>query len=112
MMDKNTIIGIILIIAIFIGSSMINSARLKKGYEKAVVAAEAEVADGNLERARTQYVNALRFKPNHPDVLKKLNELNIELGITPEETAEDTSTVSEETKQAVPAVPVPSAAPG
>jgi len=112
MMDKNTIIGIILIIAIFIGSSMINSARLKKGYEKAVAAAEAEVADGNLERARTQYVNALRFKPNHPDVLKKLNELNIELGITPEETAEDTSTVSEETKKAVPAVPVPSAAPG
>src|SRR4030042_5033724 len=94
-MDKNTIIGIILIILIFIGSSVINNARLKRGYEKAVAVAEAEVAQGNLERARTEYVNALRYKPNHPDALKKLNELNIQRGVTPEKRVEDSIKVTE-----------------
>jgi YidC/Oxa1 family membrane protein insertase len=104
-MDKNTIIGIILIIAIFIGSSIINNARLNKGFEKAVAAAEAEMANGNLERARTEYVNALRYKPNQPDVLKKLNELSIELGIIPEETAADTTKISEAPVVAKPEIP-------
>lgn len=112
MMDKNTIIGIVLIIAIFIGSSIINSARLNKGYEKAVAAAEAEIADGNLERARTEYVNALRFKPNHPDVLTRLNELNIQLGIVPADTAADeTGTVQETRNQAAP-IPSSTVLPG
>jgi len=106
-MDKNTIIGIILIIAIFIGSSLINNVRLKKGYEKAVAVAETEVAKGNLERARTEYVNALRYKPNNPDVLKKLNELNIKLGITPVEAEEDTTQVTEVPEETTPAIKVP-----
>ena len=105
MMDKNTITGIILIIAIFIGSSIINNARLTKGFEKAVELAEAEAAKGNLERSRTEYVNALRFKPNHPDVLKKLNELNIQLGITHAEPAEDTTQTSEKPGETVMTVP-------
>jgi YidC/Oxa1 family membrane protein insertase len=80
-MDKNTITGIILIFAIFIGFSIYNSSKLNKGYQEAIKAAETEVANGNLERARTQYVNALRFKPNNPEALTKLNDLNIKLGI-------------------------------
>src|SRR4030043_451381 len=111
-MDKNTIIGIILIIAIFIGSSLINNVRLKKGYEKAVAVAETEVAKGNLERARTEYVNALRYKPNNPDVLKKLNELNINLGIPPVEAEEDTTQVKQVPEVTSPAVKVTAPADG
>ena len=62
-MDKNTIIGIILIFLIFVGFSLFNSSKSKKGFNDAVEAAKTEIANGNLERARTEYVNALRFKP-------------------------------------------------
>ncbi len=93
-MDKNTITGIILIFAIFIGFSIYNSNRLNKGYKEAIKAAETEVASGNLERARTQYVNALRFKPNNPEALSKLNELNIKLGIEPGPDQEKKDTIN------------------
>ncbi len=90
-MDKNTIIGIILIFLIFIGASIFNNQRLNKGFENAVATAETEIANGNLERARTEYVNALRFKPNQSDVLEKINDLNLKLGIVPEAPVEDTT---------------------
>lgn len=92
-MDKNTIIGIILIIAIFIVTSVINNSRHTRAFEKAVTVAEAEAAKGNLERARTEYVNALRYKPNNPEVLDKISELNIKLGITQGEPEKDTTQV-------------------
>ena len=34
-----------------------------------------------METARTEYINALRFSPNQTEVIEKLNELNIKLGI-------------------------------
>jgi YidC/Oxa1 family membrane protein insertase len=92
-MDKNTITGIILIFAIFIGFSIFNSSKLNKGYKEAIKAAETEAASGNLERARTQYVNALRFKPNNPEALSKLNELNIKLGIVEDSILQKKDTV-------------------
>jgi YidC/Oxa1 family membrane protein insertase len=90
-MDKNTITGIILIFAIFIGFSIYNGSRLNKGFENAVKIAESEVAAGNLERARTEYVNALRFKANNPEVLAKIEELNVKLGISTEGQVADTA---------------------
>ncbi|MCX6302964.1 MAG: membrane protein insertase YidC [Bacteroidia bacterium] len=111
-MDKNTIIGIVLIIAIFIGASIFNNSRLKKGYQKAVAVAEAEVAKGNLERARTEYVNALRFKPNDPAVLEELNELNIKLGIVPAEPVKDTTEVKAVAVENRPVVPASTATDG
>ena len=104
-MDKNTIIGIVLIFLIFIGFSLYNSSRLNKEYEKAVAAAEAEVGKGNLERARTYYVDALRYKPNQPEVLEKLSDLNVKLGITPGETAKDTTIQITESKDSIPVAP-------
>jgi YidC/Oxa1 family membrane protein insertase len=89
-MDKNTITGIILIFLIFIGFSLYNGSRNNKGFENAVKAAETEAAAGNLEGARTDYVNALRFKANNPEVLAKIEELNLKLGITPNAVASDT----------------------
>jgi YidC/Oxa1 family membrane protein insertase len=81
-MDKNTIIGIILIFAIFIGFSIYNSNRLNKSYEKVISVADSLYAEGDLENARAEYINALRFKPNQPEVVAKVNELNRQLGFS------------------------------
>jgi YidC/Oxa1 family membrane protein insertase len=98
-MNRNTIIGIILIFLIFVGFSLYNNSRSNKGFKDAVEAAETEISKGNLERARTEYVNALRFKPNNPDVLLKLNDLNIKLGISPDLQPQDTLKVKEVPEQ-------------
>ena len=62
---------------------------MNKAYEKAVAAAESDYAKGDLETARTEYINALRFKPNQPEVIAKLNEINLKLGNTPEKQKSD-----------------------
>ncbi|MBI5010090.1 MAG: tetratricopeptide repeat protein, partial [Bacteroidia bacterium] len=79
-MDRNTITGIILIFLIFIGFSLYNNSRLNKGYENAISVAESYYAKGELENARAEYINALRFKPNNPDAVARINELNLKLG--------------------------------
>ncbi len=83
-MDRNTITGIILIFVIFIGFSVYNSSKMNKEYEKAVAVAEAYYNSGEFENARAEYINALRFKPNQPDAVAKITEINIKLGISPE----------------------------
>jgi YidC/Oxa1 family membrane protein insertase len=85
-MDRNTITGIILILLIFIGFSIYNGNRLNKSYEKIVQKADSLYEKGDLENARAEYINALRFKPNQPEALAKINELNDKLGFaaTPE----------------------------
>jgi len=110
-MDKNTITGLILIFLIFIGFSIYNNSRLNKEFEKALTAAETEISKGNLERARTEYVNALRFKPNHPDVLEKIHELNQKLGTIPgvSELKADTSVKNADTLKSSPGVATPPA---
>ena len=80
-MDRNTVTGLILILAVFIVFSIYNNRQLTKGYNEAVKLAESELADGDLEDARANYLNALRFKPNDPVVLEKLNDINIALGL-------------------------------
>ena len=57
---------------------------MNKGYEKAVIVAESHYAKGELEAARSEYINALRFKPNQQDAITKINEINLKLGIVPE----------------------------
>jgi YidC/Oxa1 family membrane protein insertase len=83
-MDRNTITGLILIFVIFIGFSVYNSNRSNNSFKDAVETADSYVAQGELELARSEYINALRFKPNQPDVMIKVNELNQRLGITTE----------------------------
>ncbi len=82
-MDRNTITGIILIFAIFIGFSLFNNNKMNKEYEKAVQVAESHYAKGELETARAEYINALRFKPNEAEAIAKVNEINQKLGIAP-----------------------------
>jgi YidC/Oxa1 family membrane protein insertase len=79
-MDKNTVTGIILIFVIFIGFGIYNNNRLKKSYNNAMEVADSLYRKGDLEDARTAYINALRFKPNQPVAMAKVNELNQRLG--------------------------------
>ena len=83
-MDRNTITGLILIFLIFIGFSVYNSSRTNKVIEKALITAEAEYARGDLEAARTEYVNILRLKPTEPVALARITEINSKLGSVPE----------------------------
>ena len=84
-MDRNTITGLVLIFLIFIGFSLYNNNQLTKGYEKAVAVAESYYAKGEYENARSEYINALGYKPNHPDAIARLRELNMTLGLSEEE---------------------------
>ncbi|MBN2633372.1 MAG: membrane protein insertase YidC [Bacteroidales bacterium] len=103
-MDKNTITGIILIFAIFVGFSIYNNQKANKGFREAVATAEAQISQGNLERARTEYVNALRFKPNNPEVLAELNKLNEKLGISAGTASEIADTSSGTSTTNIPAI--------
>lgn len=105
-MDRNTITGLVLIFLIFIGFSVYNNSRVNKLYEKAVTSAEASYNKGEFETARTEYINALNIRPNQPDVVAKLNELNLKLGIIPANQVVDTTVAPQakaELSQAVPA---------
>ncbi|HUX95533.1 MAG TPA: membrane protein insertase YidC [Bacteroidales bacterium] len=99
-MDRNTITGIILIFIIFIGFSIYNNSRLNKGFEKAISVAESYYSKGELENARAEYINALRFKPNNPGTVAIINELNLKLGIdTGEKTEADSVKATEQAQQ-------------
>jgi YidC/Oxa1 family membrane protein insertase len=88
-MDRNTITGLILIFVIFIGFSLYNSNRTNKAFDKALALAESDYSKGNLETARTEFIDALRFKPNQPDAMAKINEINLRLGNLPEKQKSD-----------------------
>jgi YidC/Oxa1 family membrane protein insertase len=83
-MDRNTITGLILIFVIFIGFSIYSTSQKNKAFEKSIAVAESDYKNGNLEAARTEYVNALRLNPNQPDAIAKINEINLKLGNTAE----------------------------
>lgn len=83
-MDKNTVTGLLLIVLIFLVFSIYNNRQLTKGFDSAVAAAETEISNGNLEKAIIEYENALRYRPNDANILDKLRQLNIELGIVQE----------------------------
>jgi YidC/Oxa1 family membrane protein insertase len=103
-MDRNTITGLILIFVIFIGFSIYSTSQKNKAFEKAIAVAESDYKNGNLEAARTEYVNALRLNPNQPDAIAKINEINLKLGNIPEKQNPD----SLNAKQATSGAPVTS----
>lgn len=88
-MDRNTITGIILIFIIFIGFSVFNTSRTNKAFEKVVAVAESEYLKGDYEAARSEYTDALRIKPNQPQALSRINEINLKLGNTLEKQQPD-----------------------
>jgi YidC/Oxa1 family membrane protein insertase len=100
-MDRNTITGIILIFAIFIGFGIYNNSQSNKGYKNAVSVAEADYVRGDFVAAKAEYLKALRFKPNQPDAIARINEIDIKLGILPGIQKADTSG-SKKTETAIP----------
>lgn len=93
-MDKNTIVGLILIFVIFIGFSIFNNSQRNNTFKKTITEAEASYAKGELETARTGYINALRLSPNKTEVIQKLNEINIKLRIVSDQIVEGKSSDS------------------
>jgi YidC/Oxa1 family membrane protein insertase len=93
-MDRNTITGLILIFVIFIGFSIYNSNRTNKAMEKALVEAESDYSKGDLEGARSLYINILKYKPTQADALARLNEINLKLGNMPERQKSDSLNAS------------------
>ncbi|MDT8401583.1 MAG: membrane protein insertase YidC [Bacteroidales bacterium] len=75
-MDRNTIIGLVLIFLIFIGFSLYNSNKLKKSYESAAIVADSLYKAGDYEAARLQYLKALEYKPGTPEAVNRINEIN------------------------------------
>ncbi|HDZ40740.1 MAG TPA: membrane protein insertase YidC [Bacteroidetes bacterium] len=75
-MDRNTIIGLVLIFLVFIGFSLFNSNKLKKSYEATVIVADSLYESGDYEAARLQYLKALEYKPGTPEAVNRINEIN------------------------------------
>jgi YidC/Oxa1 family membrane protein insertase len=92
-MDRNTITGIVLIFLICIGFSIFNTSQRNKVFEKTIVVADSLYKKGDFEKARTEYMNAMRFKPNQTEVILKLNEIDQKLGITGTEPKTDSVAV-------------------
>jgi YidC/Oxa1 family membrane protein insertase len=103
-MDKNTITGIVLIFLIFIGFSIYNNNRLNKGYKQAVSVAEEYYAKGDLQSAKAEYYNALRYKPNQPDAIAKINEIDLKLGIEPASQKTDSAKTARAVNELTPGV--------
>lgn len=104
-MDRNTITGLILIFAIFIGFSLFNNHRLNKAFENTVEEADLSYSKGELETARTGYYEALRLKPNQPEIVAKLNEINQKLGIPADTIPQNTTAPVPQNPALNPAMP-------
>jgi len=101
-MDRNTITGLILIFAIFIGFSIYNNSRINKAYEDSVKTAESNFKNGDLENARTGYLNALRFKPNDTIAMARITKINLLLGVKDTIQKPDTSVAQQKTEESAP----------
>jgi YidC/Oxa1 family membrane protein insertase len=97
-MDKNTITGIILIFAIFIGFSVYNGNKMNKSYKAVIEVADSLYAKGDLENARAEYMNALRYKPNQPEAVAKVSEINRQLGFVPAQEKADSTGINKTEK--------------
>ncbi len=74
-MDRNSIIGIILIILVFVGAAAYNGNRTNKFFKQEVEYADSLYNNGNLTEARNAYLSALSYKPKDEYVLNRIAEL-------------------------------------
>jgi len=104
-MDKNTIIGILLIFLIFIGFSVFNNNRNEKYFDTEVAYADSLYVAGNFTASRDAYITALSYKPKDQHALDRVTELNGK--IARPEVSDDMSVASDsiksDIKQIVPA---------
>lgn len=81
-MDKNTIIGILLIGAIFIGFSYYNNSRLNKAFKKEVEIADSLFKAEDYYNAKGSYMKALQIRPNERYPSSKISEIDSILAIS------------------------------
>jgi len=81
-MDKNTIIGILLIGAIFIGFSYFNNTRLNKAFNKEVEIADSLYNAEDYPGAKGSYMKALRIRPKQPYPALRISEIDSILAIS------------------------------
>lgn len=82
-MDRNTITGLVLIFALFVGFSIYNSNRLTKTYNQTIEKGDSLFQAGRNEEARLEFMKALKYKPNNPDAVSRLDKVNKILDVTP-----------------------------
>lgn len=75
-MDRNTITGIALMFAIFLGFSLFNNKRVEKAFEQTMNVADSLYEAGSFEPARVEYLKALKYKPNTPQAAEKVAAIN------------------------------------
>lgn len=75
-MDRNTITGLILIFAIFIGFSLYNNSRLTKAFDEKIAKGDSLFRAGENEEARLEYLKALKYKPNQQEAVERLQRVN------------------------------------
>lgn len=96
-MDRNTIIGILLIGVIFIGYSYYNNSKLEKAYTKEITQADSLYLAKNYEGAILAYRKALSFKPRETYPQGQIQDINQIMGVNLEkpDTLESTEQQSE-----------------
>lgn len=75
-MDRNTITGLVLIFAIFLGFSLYNNSKITKAFETSMERADSLYDAGNMEEARVEYLKALKYKPNTESAGRRVDEIN------------------------------------
>ena len=75
-MDKNTLTGIILVIAIIILFGVFNTKKTKKAYENEIYTADSLFDVRNYEAARLSYRKALTYRVNEDYVLERIGRIN------------------------------------
>lgn len=90
-MDRNTVIGLILMGVIFIGMSFYNTNRTKKAFEKEIVLADSLYRAGDYTSARASYTRALRLSRNNPRLISKISSIDSILNASVMEAKKTTS---------------------
>lgn len=80
-MDKNTVIGLVLILGIFVGFSIYNNKRTEKIFKTEVAFADSLYSAGDYTKARDAYLVALGYRPKDQATMAKVAELNGKLGL-------------------------------
>jgi len=80
-MDKNTVIGIVLIFLIFLGFSVYNNQRSGKFFKAETEYADSLYAEGDYDEAREAYIRALGYRPKDQTTIARVTELNSKLGL-------------------------------
>jgi len=75
-MDRNTIVGLLLIGTIFIGYSYFNNSKLEKSYKKEIVTADSLLSVKEFDKALDAYRKAQSYRPKETYPQKKIDEIN------------------------------------